>query len=121
VQAQASRVQAEANRELVEGSGLVVKGNEVLAEYSGVLVEANGVRAEVTEVCWARGRPQVSTGGGAGRQVQGDLGGTGLEEFWTADDIVIAPTTPLREKGERGRNFVKEDERQLVRSVLHVS
>lgn len=63
----------------------------------------------------------VSTGRGAGKEVQGDLSGTGLEEFWIADDIVIAPTAPSREKGERGRNFVKEDKCQLARNVLHVS
>jgi hypothetical protein len=41
--------------------------------------------------------------------------------LWTANDIVIASTAPLREKWERGWNFVKEEECQLARSVLHVS
>jgi hypothetical protein len=40
---------------------------------------------------------------------QGDLEASGLEEFWIVDDATIAPIAPSREKGERGRNFVKEE------------
>jgi hypothetical protein len=47
---------------------------------------------------------------------QDQLGGGG-EELGQGHAVV----SPSREKGERGKNFVKEEERQLVRSMLHVS
>jgi hypothetical protein len=41
-----------------------------------------------------------------GKDAEGELEGGG-EELWTSNKAGVAP---LREKGERGKNFVKEEE-----------
>jgi hypothetical protein len=73
-----------------------------------------GARAPggAVEGAWAKGQATKP-----GADSHGQLGGN-RKEFWgSREDAVVVPS---REKGERGKKFVKEEERQLARSVLLV-